>query len=162
MSHFLYSQNFKYRLYRHLLFFCLTVLLFTLILFLRGAEKKVPGILFSVFINALFFFGYAYITIFLIIPEFVLKNRFFWGGLILVLVGVGLSSIKLLISSEIFYSSLSPENIENTGFFNLRYIIVNTKDMSFIVAVFCIAKFAKDYLYADKMNGNIYMASIIK
>ncbi|MBN1821841.1 MAG: histidine kinase [Prolixibacteraceae bacterium] len=155
MSAFLFSKKYKFRLARHLAFFCFTVFVFALILYLRGSEIKPAEILITVFLNALFFFGYAYITIFLIIPEFILKNRLLSGTLIFLLIGIGLSSIKLLSSNEIFYSSLSPENIEHTGFFNLRFIIVNTKDMSFIVAIFCIVKYAKDYLYDDKIRREL-------
>jgi two-component system, LytTR family, sensor kinase len=155
MYDFLYNQNFRYRLARHLSFFWLTVLIFVAILHFREKGKDLTEVFFTVFLNALFFFGYAYITIFIIIPEFILKNRFIWAALIFLLVGIGLSSIKLLSSGEIFYSSLSPENIEQTGFFNLRFIIVNTKDMSFIVALFCIVKYAKEYLHADKIRKEL-------
>jgi len=155
MNRFLFSQRVQYRLLRHLLFFCLATLLFTLIVLKQGGEKDFLRVLYTVFLNALVFFSYAYITIFLIIPEFILKNRLLSGMLIFILVGIGLSAIKLLGSGEIFYSSLAPENIEETGFFNLRYIIVNTKDMTFIVAGFCVAKYAKDYLYAEKIRRNL-------
>ena len=37
------------------------------------------------------------------------------------------------------------------GYPNLRFIIVNTKDMTFIVALFCIAKYVKDYMYAERI-----------
>src|SRR5690606_33597348 len=44
------------------------------------------------------------------------------------------------------------ENINRKGIFNLHFIIVNTKDMTFIVALFCIVKYIKDYFYAEKMR----------
>jgi LytS/YehU family sensor histidine kinase len=37
----------------------------------------------------------------------------------------------------------------------LRFIVVNTKDMTFIVALFCIAKYVKDYLYAESIRKNL-------
>jgi two-component system, LytTR family, sensor kinase len=71
------------------------------------------------------------------------------------LVGIGLSAIKLVASDQIFYSSISPENIQRTGIMNLRFIVVNTKDMTFIVALFCIGKYAKDYLYTERLRKKL-------
>jgi len=155
MNRFLFSPEIRYRLARHFLFFWLTVLIFTLVLFARSGEGGFFNTFLKVTLNALFFFSYAYITIFVIIQEFALKNKIVGALLLLILTGIGLSAIKLICSGEIFYSSISPENIERTGIFNLRYIIVNTKDMSFIVALFCIVKYAKDFLYADSMRKEL-------
>lgn len=71
------------------------------------------------------------------------------------LVGIGLSALKLVVSDYIFYFSISPENIDRTGAMNLRFIVVNTKDMTFIVALFCIAKYVKDYLYAENLRRKL-------
>jgi LytS/YehU family sensor histidine kinase len=68
------------------------------------------------------------------------------------LIGIAFSALKLVVSDQIFYSSISPENIESRGLFNLRFIAVNTKDMTFIVALFCIAKFIKDYVHAEEIR----------
>ncbi len=155
MSKFLFYTDFKYRASRHLFFFLTTVLLFTLFLFNQKHEHGLFQTFLMVLTNAFFFFGYAYITIFGLIPELLLKNRIFWFILLFALVGVGLSVIKLLFSDFIFYASLSPENIERTGHINLRFILVNTKDMSFIVALFCVAKYAKDYLRDDNLRRKL-------
>ncbi len=138
-----------------MLFFWGTVLIFTAILFNGGGQRTFTDTFILVIVNALFFFGYAYITIFGLIPELLLKNRIFWFVLLFVLVGVGLSVIKLLFSGFIFYSSIAPENIQESGFINLRFILINTKDMSFIVALFCVAKFAKDYLKDDALKREL-------
>ena len=37
----------------------------------------------------------------------------------------------------------------------MRFIIVNTKDMTFIVALFCIAKYVKDYYYAEQVRDMV-------
>ena len=132
-----------------------TVLVFTLVLYNQKQANDLLQIFLMVLTNAFFFFGYAYITIFGLIPELLLKNRIFWFILLFTLVGVGLSVIKLLISDFIFYASLAPENIEETGHINLRFIMVNTKDMSFIVALFCVAKYAKDYLRDDSLRRKL-------
>lgn len=52
-----------------------------------------------------------------------------------------------------FYATISPENIEQTGIMNLKFIVTNIKDMTFIVALFCIAKFAKDFMYVEKLKN---------
>ena len=72
--------------------------------------------------------------------------------MLFLLVGIALSALKLVVSDQIFYSSISPENIDRKGILNLRFIVVNTKDMTFIVALFCIAKFIKDYVHAEEIR----------
>jgi len=126
------------------------VLLFTFLVFIQKNAGSILEAFRLTFINAFFFFGYAYITIFLLVPELLLKRKILWFVLLFILVGVGLSAIKLVISDQIFYSSISPENIQRTGIMNLRFIVVNTKDMTFIVAIFCIAKYVKDFLYSEQ------------
>lgn len=155
MNKLLYNTSFLYRGIRHLLFFCFTVLFFTGILHAQNDSSSFVQTLWLTFINALFFFAYAYITIFLLIPEFLLKGKIVWFLLLFLLVGVGLSAIKLVFSDHIFYASIAPENMERNGVMNLRFIVVNTKDMTFIVALFCIAKYAKDYLFAESIRKKL-------
>jgi sensor histidine kinase YesM len=152
MNRFLYNNSFKYRFTRHILFFVLTVVIFSVILFLQNKGDSFYETLWITFINAFFFFGYAYITIFFLIPEFLLNKKTIWFALLFLLVGIALSTLKLVVSDQIFYSSISPENVESTGLLNLRFIVVNTKDMTFIVALFCIAKYIKDYLHAEEIR----------
>ena len=71
------------------------------------------------------------------------------------LIGIGLSTLKLIFSETMLYASISPENISEKGYLDLRSIVVNTKDMSFIVAFFCIAKYVKDYLYAEQIRKEL-------
>ena len=155
MNKLLYDNSFNFRFLRHFFFFLVTVSVFAGILFVRNGTETFGHTLWITFVNALFFFGYAYITIFLLIPEFLLKQKIVWFILLFLLVGVALSAIKLVASSQIFYFSISPENIQRTGIMNLRYMVVNTKDMTFIVALFCIAKYVKDYLYADQLRKKL-------
>ena len=152
MNRFLYNNTFKYRIWRHILFFLITVLVFTVILTVQNNNGSFFERLWITLINALFFFSYAYITIFLLIPEFLIAKKPVWFVILFLLVGIALSALKLVVSDQIFYSSISPENIERKGIFNLRFILVNTKDMTFIVALFCIAKYIKDYMYAEKIR----------
>src|SRR5665647_2093788 len=152
MNRFIYNNSFKFRFWRHILFFLITVLVFTAIIFVQSNTGTFLNSLWITFVNALFFFSYAYITIFLLIPEFLLNKKIGWFVVLFLLVGVALSALKLVVSDQIFYSSISPENIGKRGIFNLRFIAVNTKDMTFIVALFCIAKYIKDYLYAEQMR----------
>ncbi len=155
MNKLLYNTSFLYRGTRHLLFFSLTVLIFTGILYTQNQEEDFLKTLVVTFTNALFFFGYAYITIFLLIPEYLLRSKLITFIVLFLLVGIGLSALKLVVSDRIFYASISPGNIENTGVMNLRFIVVNTKDMTFIVALFCIAKYIKDYLFAESVRKKL-------
>jgi len=155
VERFLYDNRFLYRGSRHLLFFASMVFLFSFVLQSQHPDKTFGEMFLTTFINALFFFAYAYITIFLLIPEFLLKSKIGWFILLFILIGFGLSALKLVSSSTIFYASISPENIPETGLMNFHFIIVNTKDMSFIVAVFCIGKYVKDYLFTERTREKL-------
>lgn len=155
MNRLLYENSFKYRFTRHFAFFLIVVMLFSYLLFIQNDAQTFSQNLWITFVNSLFFFGYAYITIFLLIPEFLLKGKFIWFILVFLLVGIGLSALKLVISDQIFYSSISPENVDNKGIMNLRFIVVNTKDMTFIVSLFCITKYVKDYLYTERLRKKL-------
>lgn len=137
------------------MFFACMVFLFSLVLSGQHPNESFWKMWVLTFVNALFFFSYALITIFLLIPEFLLKSKVAWFILLFVLVGFGLSALKLVTSSTIFYASIAPQNIPETGIMNLRFIIANTKDMSFIVAVLCIAKYVKDYLYTERIRKRL-------
>ena len=150
MNQFLYNNSLRFRFIRHMLFFLITIVVFSTILFVQNNSESFVGTLSVTFINALFFYSYAYITIFFLIPELLLTNKVGWFVALFLLVGVAFSALKLLVSDQIFYSSISPENIEKSGILNLRFIAVNTKDMTFIVALFCIVKYIKDYLFAEE------------
>ena len=132
------------------MFFILTIAVFATILFIQNKNGSYLNTLWITVVNAVFFFSYAYITIFLLIPEFLLTKKVVLFILLFLLVGIALTALKLVVSDQIFYSSISPENITRKGIFNLRFILVNTKDMTFIVALFCIAKYIKDFYYAEQ------------
>ncbi len=152
MSKLFFENSFKYRLVRHIIFFLVTVLGFTFVLFSQNPTENFLVSFRITFVNAFFFFGYAYITIFLLIPEYLLKGSVWWFILLFLLIGVGLSALKLVVSNNIFYSAFSPENTKREGIMNLRFMVVNTKDMTFVVALFCIAKYVKDYLYTKSLH----------
>jgi two-component system, LytTR family, sensor kinase len=155
MRKLLFDNAFKYRATRHSLFFSFTVLLFSVILYSQDTSRAFGNVISTTLINAFFFFGYAYLTIFLLIPEFLLKKKLITFVLLFVLVGFGLSAVKLVVSGTIFYGSIAPENISAEGYLDLRFILVNTKDMSFIVAVFCIGKYIKDFIYTEQVRAKL-------
>lgn len=152
MDKLIFDNSLKYRATRHLLFFLTTVLVFTAVLHVQDKDESMVKALWIVLLNAILFFSYAYITIFLLIPELLLSKKIVWFIVLFLLVGIALSALKLIVSDQIFYSSISPENIGRKGVFNLRFIVVNTKDMTFIVALFCIAKYVKDFIYAERVR----------
>ncbi|WP_319503460.1 histidine kinase [uncultured Draconibacterium sp.] len=155
MNKLLYNNSVLYRGTRHILFFVFTVVLFTGILFVQSENNSLLHVFGITLGNAFFFFGYAYITIFLLIPELLLKAKPFWFIVVFLLVGIGLSALKLLFSDYIFYASIAPENISGNGAFNLRLIVMNTKDMTFIVALFCIGKYVKDYVLTENLRKKL-------
>ncbi len=59
--------------------------------------------------------------------------------------GVGLSLLKFLFSDLIFYQAIAPESSSFGSAVSLSALLVNTKDMTFIVAIFALVKFARDH-----------------
>jgi LytS/YehU family sensor histidine kinase len=129
------------------------VLLFAWVTYSRSGEKSGfwNGFL-MVFTNALFFFGYAYLTVYLLIPKLLLKRRIFVFITAFILVGLGLSLLKFIFSDYIFYQAIAPENAVSGDGITFKSLLVNTKDMSFIVAVFALVKFARDH-YTLELNN---------
>lgn len=152
MNRFLFHTALKYRISRHILFFVLVVLIFTLILYSRESSPVFYQLLYLTSTNAFIFMGYAYLTIFVLIPAFLPERQYWQFGLLLIISGLLLSALKLSLSDYIFYSSVSPEFIDSKGEMNVRYILINAKDMSFIVALLTLVKFTKDWLIADHQH----------
>ena len=99
--------------------------------------------------NALFFFGYAYLTVYLLIPRLLLKGQVLWFILAFVFAGLGMSAVKFLFSDEIFFRSIAPEYRNILPPLSLGALLMNMKDMSFIVALFALVKFARDRYVID-------------
>lgn len=138
-----------------MLLFLFTVLVFTLVLFFQNKQKSFSNALGVTSLNSVFFIGYAYIVLFLLIPEFLLKRKIIWFLLLFILVGTALSALKFAVSDEIFYSSIAPEAFQPGRMKGLRFMLVNTKDMTFIVALFCVAKFSKDFIYTERQRTKL-------
>jgi LytS/YehU family sensor histidine kinase len=128
------------------------VLIFSLVLYSRSDGQSFLPLLKLTFINAIIFLGYGYLTIFILIPLFLSEQKYGWFALAFLLLGFFLSVIKISISDFIFYTSISPEYLSSKGILSLRYILVNTKDMSFIVALMIVVKYTKDWLIAEKQH----------
>jgi len=153
MYNLLLSQKLNVRIFRHLVLFFSMVLLFAWVAYSRSTETGAfwDGFL-MVFINALFFFGYAYVTVYLLIPGLLLKKRFLFFLISFVATGLTLSLLKFLFSDYIFYQAISPENNVQINVITFRSLLVNTKDMTFIVALFALVKFARDH-YTLELNN---------
>jgi len=65
--------------------------------------------------------------------------------------GICLSLFKFLFSDFIFYQAIAPENGSQGSIISLPGVLVNTKDMTFIVALFALVKYARDH-YTLKSN----------
>jgi len=152
LNRFLFHNALKYRMGRHLSFFVLVVLIFSLVLYSRNSGDDFLKLLKLTFINAMIFLGYGYLILFVLIPRFLPDKKLISLGLSILGLGFILSVIKLSISDFIYYSSISPEFIGSKGLINVRFILINTKDMSFIVALMIIAKFTKEWMIAEKQH----------
>jgi len=126
------------------------VLIFTLVSF-SGTDRNVHfvGSFLMVTINALFFFTYAYLTVYVLVPYFVYRKKYVLFFLLFLFSGVAISAIKFRFSDFLFYNAISPENSGLNLKFNFGEVLTNTKDMSFIVALLAMFKFTRDY-YREK------------
>ena len=156
MIKFLLSQKLTTRIFRHLVLFLTMVFLFSWVTYSRSGEgADFWGEYIMVFTNAFFFFAYAYISVYLLIPHFLLKRKILLFLVFFLLAGLGLSLLKFLFSDYIFYNAIAPENAAPDNFISLQALFVNTKDMSFIVAVFALVKFARDHYTLDMRNNEL-------
>ena len=153
MYNLLLSQKLSIRIIRHLFLFFSMVLLFAWVAYSRsGKNANFWNDFLMVFTNALFFFGYAYITVYLLIPKMLLKRRVLLFLSAFLITGLTLSLLKFLFSDYIFYQAIAPENSIQSNGITFRSLLVNTKDMTFIVAIFALAKFARDH-YTLELNN---------
>jgi LytS/YehU family sensor histidine kinase len=153
----LFHKALEYRISRHLIFFLLLVLIFSMVLYSRSEGQQFMPFVKLTFINAIIFLGYGYLTIFVLIPLLLPERRYLLFSVTLLLLGFFLSFMKISISDFIFYSSISPEYLSSKGVLNLRYILINTKDMSFIVALMIVVKYTKDWLIEEKQHKLLQM-----
>lgn len=146
-----YSDKQIYRVGRHIaLFFGLNAL-FIWVIVLRGSDlRSVTEVATEVFVNSFFFFGYAYITAYILVPGFLAKGRYLLFALLFLTAGIVISVLKFLFSDYVFYAAISADLTDKSYLLSASRLIVNTKDMSFIVAVFLIAKFTKDNHNLDR------------
>lgn len=144
MHSLLASQKLFHRILRHLFLFVTMVLLFAWVAYSRS-DKQDSFFRGSsmVFTNALFFFGYAYLTVYLLIPRFLVRRKVLLFILLFLVSGLGLSLVKFVFSDYVFYQAIAPESISAAS--SLSSILVNTKDMTFIVAIFALVRFARDH-----------------
>lgn len=156
MIKFLLSQKLAMRIFRHLVLFLTMVFLFSWVSYSRSGEAgDFWGGYIMVFTNAIFFFAYAYVSVYLLIPYFLLKRKILLFLVFFLLAGLSLSLLKFLFSDYIFYNAIAPENASPGNFISLQALLVNTKDMSFIVAVFALVKFARDHYTLEVRNNEL-------
>jgi sensor histidine kinase YesM len=145
-ARFFFSDKIHHRIIRHLVLFVTMNALFMMLAWIRSGDSRTASdIISTVFVNSLFFFGYAYITAFVLFPILLFRKRFVLFFLAFIATGLFISYLKFIFSDYIFYDEIMAKDFSSRMFeFNWSYLITNTKDMTFIVAVFLIAKFAKD------------------
>lgn len=140
------DQRWQFRILRHILLFLSMVLIFSWVAYYRSeSEAGYFGQLIVVLINAVFFFGYAYLTVYLLIPGLLAKRKISLFILVFILTGIALSAFKFLFSDFEFYQAISPEALKISDSGSFSNLLVNTKDMTFIVAVFAIVRYARDH-----------------
>jgi sensor histidine kinase YesM len=146
MYRLLLDQKLIYRIIRHSLLFLAMVFLFSWVAHTRtGDGGSYFNDFLMVFVNALVFFGYAYLTVYLLIPYILRRKRVLVFVALFVLTGFALSALKFLFSDYVFFQAISPENAPVGRALFLTALLVNTKDMTFIVALFAIVKYARDH-----------------
>jgi two-component system LytT family sensor kinase len=140
------DQRWVFRILRHLILFLSLVFIFTWVAHYRSeTENSYLENLLVVLVNAIFFFGYAYLTVYIFIPRLLAKKKIGLFVVVFLAAGVALSALKYLFSDFGFYQAISPESGIITGPVTFSDILVNTKDMTFIVALFAIVRYARDH-----------------
>ncbi len=140
------DQRWVSRILRHFLLFFSLVLIFSWVAHYRSeSEGGYQQSLMMVVVNAFFFFAYAYLTVYLLIPRLLLRKKIAPFVLAFVLAGVAMSALKYLFSDFGFYHAISPDSRVLTGPVAFSDLLVNTKDMTFVVAIFAIVKYARDH-----------------
>lgn len=146
-----FSDSLIFRIIRHVALIVTMNLLFIWVAMSRSEDQgdfvHIAGM---VLFNSFFFFSYAYITTYVLFPLLLMKRRFFWFGFAFLLTGLLISGIKLLFSDYIFYDAIAAELSNRMKNIDIVQVLTNTKDMTFIVAIFLIAKFAKDNFNMSK------------
>ena len=146
MIKFFADQRWVFRIIRHVLLFLSLVIIFSWVAHYRSeAEVGYLEQLVVVLINAVFFFGYAYLTVYVFIPRLLARKKIGLFVLIFLMTGMVLSALKYLFSDFGFYQAISPESGIITGSVSFPDLLVNTKDMTFIVALFALVKYARDH-----------------
>ncbi len=146
MYRLLVSQKWVIRVFRHVFLFLTMIFLFSWVAWSRSEDQGGFWKVFAmVTTNAVFFFGYAYLTVYILIPRLLVVRRVLLFILVFLAAGMGLSLLKFLFSDYIFYQAIAPENGSTGPFLSLQALLVNTKDMTFIVALFALAKFAREH-----------------
>jgi sensor histidine kinase YesM len=140
-----YSDRFIFRLLRHSLLVAFIIVFFSWIVSFRGqASITFSSAVLAVTLNAFFFLTYAYLTAYLLVPKLLMNRRFFLFFVLFLAGGVLLTSLKYIFSDYLFYDAITAGSVNVHEKLDVAYILVNTKDMTFIVSVFIIVKYAKD------------------
>jgi two-component system, LytTR family, sensor kinase len=140
------DQRWVSRIFRHVLLFVSTVLIFSWLLYFKSLNgNSFFQNFLVVLVNAFFFFGYGYLSVYIFIPKLLVRKKIGLFIAVLLISGLALSALKYLVSDLAFYHVISPENGLTEGSARLSDLLMNTKDMTFIVALFAIVKYARDH-----------------
>lgn len=146
-----YSDRFVFRLLRHSILVVLMIALFTWIVYFRGQTSiTFSSALLAVILNAFFFLAYAYLTAYLLVPKLLMKRRFLLFLLLFLAGGFLLTFLKYIFSDYLFYDAITSGLVTAHDKLDVAYLLVNTKDMTFIVSVFIIVKYAKDNRFKQR------------
>lgn len=141
----LFSEKLVCRIVRHLFLFVGMNLLFTWVVMMRDPHNpQILVIARNVLINSLFFFGYAYLTAYLLVPFLLTQRKYILFFSSFLLAGLLISWFKFIFSDYLFYNAIGTDFSSRIEAANLSRVLVNTKDMTFVVALFLIAKYTKD------------------
>jgi len=150
----LYSGKIHFRLLRHLLLFAGMNFLFSWVVYSQDQNDlsfmvAARGVL----VNSVFFFGYAYLTAYALVPWLIPRRKYIPFAVLFIVSGLTLSWAKFAFSGTIFYNSLADQFSTDQGKVSLPEVLMNAKDMTFIVALFLIAKYTRDnYILRNRIN----------
>ena len=128
------------RIFSHTLFWCCWIGGFTIIQsFGYGASDYWAWLVYYL-VTLPLFIAHAYVIAYWLVPKYFFRNRYlvfaFWVFVLLVLASLG----ELIISNELIWKLVKPENIQPGNYLNWQNVLINGLGNEYIVIVFLSVK----------------------
>lgn len=133
----------KKRVFSHLIFWLFWITGFT---FIQGFGGSVSGYwtwLVYYLVTLPIFVTHTYLIAYWLVPHYFFNRRYFHFSGYIVLFLVFFSIVELVVSNELVWQLVSPENRAESGYLNITNILINGIGNAYIVVVFLAIKIAR-------------------